>query len=420
MKRRSPRLRRGVVVLTAVALLATLTTFKHPTVLNNAPPIAAPVVADPANQPEEVDASLLRLADLVEEGWADWSTVADFYDQLDATTIDRLTRQFPDIVGNLGGAPFTQRIEANRMRLHEAIEESTLIPGPQRPWHGQQRPPREDLAKLPAGERQLIGLDLRGNKGNGSWIELVGRADAANVVVMVPGGSAYISSDNFDRYYLRARTFVEEADDLAVFIWAQSPSPAGWIQESFAAWSQRAADEVSAFVGDVRRQAGDEALLTLAGHSYGGATIGLAEKHDLQADRVVHIASPGTGHGVSSPDHYSDPCRERFSMTAPGDPISYVQGLWDLPMVGHGAHPDHFPGMVRLETGKTPDWPGAVDDIGRDLVELGISGSRIEGTHSHSEIFIPYSDAWYNLLAVFVGDEVQPHPQQPQPWPGCS
>lgn len=420
MKRgRGRRLRQWVVLVAGVALLASVTTFKHPTVLNNATPMTAPAIADQADNPDDVDEVLFYLLEQLEDGWADWSTIAGFYDQLDADTVQRLTRDFPAHIANLPGAPLEERIAANQVMVQQAMEDSARWPAPDRPWQEGDRPPRRDLEELAQEDRQLIGFDVRTNQGHGSWVEIVGELDASNVVVMVPGGSAYITSENFNRYYWRAQSFVEETDDLAIIVWAEPPSPAGWIQESFAAWSQYAAEEVSTFVADLRHQMGEDTLMTLAGHSYGGATIGLAEKHPLEVDQVVHIASPGTGHRVSGPEDYSDPCRDRFSMTAPGDPISYVQGLGDLPMMGHGAHPDEFPGIVRLETGSTPDWDGAVDDIGRDLQELGISGTVIEGTHSHSEVFVPFSDAWDNLLSVFTGNEFVPHTDQPVSWPDC-
>lgn len=418
MERRR-KLRRWAVVILGVALIASLTTFKHPTVLNNATPISAPIMSNPDTDVNEVETTLQYLLEEVDQGWADWSTIAGFYSQLSEETTKWLTDSFPADIANLPGAPIEERISANHTMVMHALEESTQWPGPDRPWHEDERPPRNDLFDLAKEDRQLVGFDVHSNKGHGSWVELVGQPDASNVVIMVPGGSAYVTSENFNRYYWRAQSFVEETEDLAIIVWAQTPSPAGWVQESFAAWSQHAADELSAFVADMRHQFGEEALMTLAGHSYGGATVGIAEKHHLAADQVVHIASPGAGHRVSGPADYSDPCRPRFSMTAPGDPISYVQGLGDLPLLGHGAHPDEFPGVIRLETGSTPGWEGAVDDIGRQLEDLGISGSTIEGTSSHSEIFVPYSDAWYNLLAVFTGDEIELHVDQPDPWPGC-
>lgn len=418
MKRgRGKKLRQWTVLILGGVLIASMTTFKHPTVLNNADPITAPIMSDPDS--EEADETLQYLLEQIDEGWADWSTIAGFYAQLSDATAQRLTEEFPADIANLPGAPIEERVAANQTMVLRALEESTQWAGPDRPWHEDNRPPRHDLHDLAKEDRHLVGFDVGSNRGHGSWVELVGEPDAGNVVIMVPGGSAYVTSENFNRYYWRAQSFVNETEDLAIIVWAQTPSPKGWVQESFAAWSQHAADELSAFAADMRQQFGEETLLTLAGHSYGGATIGLAEKHPLAVDQVVHIASPGAGHRVTGPEDYSDPCRLRFSMTAPGDPISYVQGLGDLPLLGHGAHPGEFPGIIRLETGSTPGWDGAVDDIGRKLEDLGISGTVIEGTSSHSEIFVPYSDAWYNLLAVFTGDEFAPHVDQPAPWPGC-
>nr|BFF24393.1 hypothetical protein GCM10025732_23580 [Glycomyces mayteni] len=156
------------------------------------------------------------------------------------------------------------------------------------------------------------------------------------------------------------------------------------------------------------------------GHSYGGAVIGYAETYDLEADQVLHIASAGMGNDVYSPEDYTEPCRTRYSITAPGDPISYIQGMPYVPLLGHGADPDDFPGVKNLVTGSLPDAPGAVDDYGRSLADEGIAGKTIEGVHSHSEVFYPEGDAWKNILQVLLGGDPELADEQPVPNESCS
>lgn len=66
--------------------------------------------------------------------------------------------------------------------------------------------------------------------------------------------------------------------------------------------------------------------VTYVGHSYGGAIVGTAEQMGLRADRILHASSAGTG---ILPGGYTDPNPnvQRYSMTAPGDPIAIVQSL---------------------------------------------------------------------------------------------
>lgn len=166
--------------------------------------------------------------------------------------------------------------------------------------------------------------------------------------------------------------------------------------------------------------------LTVLGHSYGGSIVGAAEVGGMVADRIVHVASAGAY--VSDVSGYADPTGpQRFSMTAPDDPIQMSQGhsaadasealdellpggidplapvvaplaadaLGGSEQIGHGLDPDEVPGVVRLDTGVHAD------------------GSLVRG---HSGMFDPGdgppgmpapSTAWRNLLAVMVGGRVE-------------
>jgi hypothetical protein len=229
-----------------------------------------------------------------------------------------------------------------------------------------------------------------------------------------------VTSANFELYNRRAQSFVDAADGgLAVIVWAGAAWPTGWIQEAWASWTQEAAPDLAAFTRDLRSQVGPDVHITLAGHSFGGPVVGVAETYHVAADRVLHIASAGVGHGVATPADYTEPCRDRYSITAPNDPIGWVQGVPYVPLLGHGADPDEFPGTRNIYPGRLPDGPDAVNDWGRPLESLGIAGKEVEGIHSHSEVFYPGSDAWRNILAVLVGDEPDPAAEQPPAWSAC-
>lgn len=96
--------------------------------------------------------------------------------------------------------------------------------------------------------------------------------------------------------------------------------------------------------------------VTYVGHSYGGAIVGTAEQMGLRADRILHASSAGTG---ILPGGYTDPNPnvQRYSMTAPGDPIAIVQSLprdvrlSDVPGV------DQIPGIPHnVEEGSAIRW----------------------------------------------------------------
>ena len=73
----------------------------------------------------------------------------------------------------------------------------------------------------------------------------------------------------------------------------------------------------------------------------------------------------------------------RFSITAPGDPISLVQGI---PFGSHGADSDRMPGVIQLDPGRR------------------LTGEPMAGPSTHSDVLNEPSDAWRNILAVITGD----------------
>ncbi|MFD0555503.1 alpha/beta hydrolase [Stackebrandtia endophytica] len=371
-----------------------------------------PQAADP------LEAGLARLTEVEVAA----PSVSEVFDRLPADTVGWLTVVFPASIGNLSGAPYDSRATANRIRLVATVADSRSWPTPDRPWTAEDRQVRPDFQRVVERDHELLYFDPLANNGQGSWVELVGELDDATYVgVLVPGGSAFISSDNFTRYSDRAGSFVDASDgSLAMIVWAGAPFPSGWIQEASPTWAQDAAAALTAFVSDLRRQVGDDVTITLAGHSYGGAVVGLAETRELDVDQVMHLASAGAGFGVTSPDDYTRPCRIRYDMMAPGDPIGFVQNIPGITGLGHGVEVSTLPGVRRLLTGAVPDDPDAFDDVHRTLGSLGIAGKEIGGMHAHSEIFIPQSDAWRNMYAVFTMGDPRLLDDQPPPVPGCA
>jgi pimeloyl-ACP methyl ester carboxylesterase len=149
------------------------------------------------------------------------------------------------------------------------------------------------------------------------------------------------------------------------------------------------APRLAAFSRDVDAKVdatGRRIAVTYVGHSYGGAILGTAEALGLTADRTLYAAAAGAGFGVDDPGdwHNRNPHVLRFSMTAPGDPIQFVQGIPGGP---HGADPDRMPGVIHLATGRYDD------------------GRLMAGPAAHTDVLsVQGSDAWRNVLAVITGD----------------
>jgi hypothetical protein len=251
-----------------------------------------------------------------------------------------------------------------------------------------------------ANDRQILRFDPA---GNGRIVELVGHIEPGtrNVGLFVPGVNTQMS--NFDAYAGLGRSLVaaDPAGRTAVVVWADGVFPQGPVaQGPDAGYARAMAPDLKHFADDLRGEiashAGSDVTLTAIGHSYGGATVGLAETHGLDVDRVLHVESAGMGHGVWSPADLpaSQAGVQRFSMTAPLDPIVLAQGnAWGLEWtgIGHGADPDVFPGVTELGTGDDAD------------------GSPLWGVSSHNDVLKPGSDSWTNIYRVLTGGgSVQP------------
>ncbi|GIL27482.1 alpha/beta hydrolase family protein [Actinocatenispora comari] len=242
--------------------------------------------------------------------------------------------------------------------------------------------------------RKILDFDPT---GNGRIVELVGDLDAGthDVGVLVPG--TFANLDNYSGLYDRAKSFVDAdpTGGLAMVTWQDGDFPPNLVDAASASWSQDLSPRLADFSHQLRTAidssaaAGNDVQVTVAGHSYGGAVVGLAEHDGLDADRVLSIESAGMGHDVWSPAdlHDTRPDVRHYSMTAPGDPIGYVQGV-QVGNLGHGADPDTFPGTVDLATGNYPD------------------GSELHGVSAHSDVFTYHSDAWWNMYGVFTGGAV--------------
>jgi hypothetical protein len=245
-----------------------------------------------------------------------------------------------------------------------------------------------------AHDRQILRFDP---SGNGRIVELVGHIEPGtrNVGLFVPGVNTQLS--NFDAYAGLGRSLVaaDPAGCTAVVVWADGVFPQGPVaQGPDAGYARAMAPDLKHFADDLRGEiashAGSDVTLTAIGHSYGGATVGLAETHGLDVDRVLHVESAGMGHGVWSPADLppSQAGVQRFSMTAPLDPILLAQGnAWGLEWtgIGHGADPDVFPGVTELGTGDQAD------------------GSPSWGVSSHNDVLKPGSDSWTNIYRVLTG-----------------
>ncbi|HET6710390.1 alpha/beta hydrolase [Amycolatopsis sp.] len=299
------------------------------------------------------------------------------------------------IGGSADTGAWARAIADNRVKVADALTaERARLAGLTDPAEVARSQARIKLYEdILAHDRQILRFDPA---GNGRIAELVGHIEPGtrNVGLFVPGVNTQMS--NFDAYAGLGRSLVaaDPAGRTAVVVWADGVFPQGPVaQGPDAGYAQAMAPDLKHFADDLRSEiaghAGSGVTLTAIGHSYGGATVGLAEAHGLDVDRVLHVESAGMGHGVWSPADLpaSQAGVQRFSMTAPLDPIVLAQGnAWGLEWtgIGHGADPDVFPGVTELGTGSTAD------------------GSLLWGVSSHNDVLKPGSDSWTNIYRVLT------------------
>lgn len=356
------------------------------------------------------------------------ASVADMSD----SQRQRLIEQRPGEVGNTDGVPWDMRIAANRINIANAIlDEHRTLDAPddvklraavsptlepadaERLWATLHADPDMRAAALDAYDRdarrrvayyeslladvpdpldrdrriprQILAFDPQRE----SFIELSGDLTRARALaVLVPGLNTTFDGAADD--VATARRFVAgSGGDVAMisYLGGQFPTgalAAGVADAADARYALQMAPRLVAFSEDVERRAG-RMPVTYLGHSYGGSILGTAERFGLTADRVIYVEAAGAGVGVhdSSDWHNRNADVLRFSITAPGDPISLVQGI---PFGSHGADPDQLPGVIRLASGRR------------------LTGAPMAGPSTHSDVLNEPSDAWRNILAVITGD----------------
>ncbi|GIF11358.1 alpha/beta hydrolase [Actinoplanes teichomyceticus] len=279
--------------------------------------VFGPALPSPAPAPAGWAAWLADPAHLPDPGAAPVATVSAFFAGLPHRRAAELARAYPDVVGNLDGAPIELRYAANRRQSPR--------------WAG----------------RQILALDMR---GDGRIAEVLGDLrGATRVTVLVPGVDDTLG--NFDtghggvlrrspawqarRLYERMRADQPDAH-VAVVAWLGYDPPEGVrreaLREERATAGARALDR---FVdGLVTGRPG--LAVTVVGHSYGSTVAGIAAPGLTgQVTDIVAIGSPGMGADRAADLNTS---ARVWAGTAPGDWTRRLPGLRVLG-VGHGRLP---------------------------------------------------------------------------------
>lgn len=275
---------------------------------------------------------------------------------------------------------------------------------------------RPDLPGLPGDQRMVVLFDPR---GDGRFAEYTGRLDAQNVSVIVPGtGTSMAGMQDYNERF--SAIAGAHSADTAVITWLGGDMPDAIGAD--APDNRYSIDNGHRLVSFVEGLGlAPERHVSLVGHSAGGAVVGFADLYGADVDSVLHVASAGTGEGVSDASMYPSTTWdavtgrevERYAQTAPGDLIQVAQrsgeirdalegndlGIPNLPEhIGHGYDPEETPGFTELETGV---W--LVDSQARG--ESFSAGETLEGVLAHDHVIRPGTTSWENIVAVIRSDE---------------
>ncbi len=338
-------------------------------------------------------------------GWADPTNLVRQLTTLDHEEVRRfwaalaseetrlLINTAPEVIGNLYGVAFADRIQANRIGIGRALTEEMQS------GRGDGDRARE-LRSMLDPTRKFLAFSAA---GTGSYIEQIGELhpDLHGVGVLVPGTGTNLNNAGDQR---RRAAALAERSGSTVFVFSDGTLPQRVIPEqqqlrSPSAYAGTAVDgepartlgrRLVAFGRDLDAEIARHApgtATTYLGHSYGGSVVGTAEQYGLRADRIVFASSAGTG-AADGPWRDPNPAVQRYSLTPPGDPIHWAQKYGGSV---HGGDPDSTPGVQRLDSG----W----------YSQRGATpGGLIEGWGAHGAYLDdPDSTAFTNLADVIAG-----------------
>jgi hypothetical protein len=379
------------------------------------------------------------------------AAVRAFFAGMTPEQAQRLAVLYPDAVGNLDGAPLDARVTANRLRVaveldverarhtafvlaaegapgwekaygrfvtdgwpamvvHVDSDQALLERSSQRIAYYERLLDEEFVNPAPAPGRpdavlhQVVYFDPA---GDGRIAEMFGRLDAStrHVAVFVPGTGARMENmaGYSDSMRLLARDCVgpDGLGSTTTIAWLGMDAPDAVVHDApFRDYAERGGPALRDFVAGLGVPPGADS--TVIGHSYGGATVGVADRAGLDVDRVLMVESAGAGNGVWSVGDYREAETGRdidhYTITAPNDPITFARtdrALQELSGLGHGGDPDTMAGFTRLESGR----------FALDHPDPARRGRLVEG---HSDPMARGTTSWDNMVAVSTGSRVTP------------
>lgn len=300
--------------------------------------------------------------------------VASWWSSLSDDDKQWMINQHPDVIGNLEGVDYTSRNQANRImlpRLQQQAKEELDAYVATLPSHmsGQQL---EEFLRLSARVKALDEIDKTLKKADSDGVDRFlmqldpsgpnilaavsqnNPDDADHIGVIVPGMTTNVA-DSVLGYDDHAKVMREAAqksagpgEKVAMVSFFGYDAPPGILEASNTDMAQAGAKKLSSFLTGIdaaREHGAGDAHITVAAHSYGSTTAGIAATlvADGVIDDLVQFGSPGSGVQDVSELHIPE---GHMYVSAASYKDDMVQGLG--PDSSFGKNPDKMEGYKHL------------------------------------------------------------------------
>ena len=251
--------------------------------------------------------------------------VAKWWSSLSDAEKEQMIKDHPKEIGNLNGVDGTSRDKANRIVLPQALasEKKKLEKLKQRYGDHPSRRERQQIERVEERikalekvdetlkkadndhiPRQLLSLETSGQRVLAAVAQ--GNVDTADHIgVVVPGLYSNVAN-NLQKYDDDATAMGENAQrytnggSIAMISYLGYEAPQDIAQVTDIGYARKGADKLAGFLNglDASRERGaGDAHITVAGHSYGSTTAGIAltKVNDGVVDDLIQFGSPGSG-----------------------------------------------------------------------------------------------------------------------------
>ena len=283
--------------------------------------------------------------------------VASWWSSLSDEDKQWMIHEHPDVIGNLEGVDYTSRNEANRIMLPHILAAIS-----------QNNPDEAD-----------------------------------HIGVIVPGMTTSVAGSlgEYDGHATTMRKAAEKAagpnDKVAMVEFFGYDAPPGAVEASSTVMANNGAPKLASFLNGIdaaREHGAGDAHITVAGHSYGSTTAGIAATlvNDGVIDDLVQFGSPGSG--VQDVSEFHVPEGHTYVSAAPYE-NDMVQGLGPDPWFGK--NPDTMDGYKHLS--------GDVGPTKWGLLPIGVIPIPVPSPFAqHSGYFAEETQANRDIGSVIGGN----------------